>query len=139
MAIPRPSDRQGQYERNYDPGNLAPKLVDRSANSTALNKGTGKTNSDKRWSPERESLERRENLRTSSTFNIGSKPGMTPQGKTPVNAKPTSGIFDRYKEQKKVEEDPDEDHDTKQDMSRTVKVNKYGKTPGGGGGSLGPN
>ena len=64
---------------------------------------------------------------------------MTPQGKTPVSVKPTSGIFDIYKEQKKIEDDLNEDHGTKQDMSRATKVNKYGKTPGGVGGSLAPN
>ena len=62
---------------------------------------------------------------------MGIKVGMTPQGKTSVSVKPTSGIFDRYKEHKEAEDDLNEDQDARQDLSKTMKANKYGKTPGG--------
>ena len=131
MNVPKPSDRQGQYERDYDPGNLAPAVVDRSAHSNAQNKGLSKAPNAKRWEPERESLERRESIRASSAgANANLKAASTPHGKTTANTKPASSIFDRYKEPKKSEFV--EDRDLKKPSLRTKKANKYGRTPGGG-------
>ena len=130
MNIPKPSDRQGQYERDYDPGNLAPVVVDRSSHSNAQNKGLSKAPNTKRWEPERESLERRESIRASSTgANANMKAASTPHGKTSANTKPASSIFDRYKEPKKSEL---EDRDLKEPLLKMTKANKYGRTPGGG-------
>jgi hypothetical protein len=130
MYIPKPSDRQGQYERDYDPGNLAPVVVDRSSHSNTQ-KGLSKAPNIKRWEPERESLERRESIRASSTgANANMKAASTPHGKTSANTKPASSIFDRYKEPKKSEFV--EDRDPKEPMLKMTKANKYGRTPGGG-------
>jgi hypothetical protein len=125
MSIPRPSHRQGQYEKNYDPGNLVPRSVDR-GNQSGPQKVVNKPSGSMRWEPVRESMERRENLRMSSSGSeLGPRAGPTPQGKAPsTNPKPTPSIFDRYKEHKEREAE-DEGRDLKEPLTKTTMVNKY--------------
>jgi hypothetical protein len=71
---------------------------------------------------------------SSSGSDIGSRAGPTPQGKaSTTNFKPTSSIFDRYKEHKEMEAG-EEGRDPKEPLTKTTMVNKYRRTLGGGGG-----
>jgi len=129
MTIPKLFERQGQYERNFDPGNLEPRLIDRSFNSGGHT--NAKTN-DKRWQPREESLERRSSQKNSGPGNnaVG-RAGSSQIGKTHhlmSSSKHTPSLYDRYKGHTRADSGIDLVHEV-ENPQRADKGNKYSGTP----------
>jgi hypothetical protein len=134
MGIPRPTDRQGQYEKDYDPGNMEPRWIERSLHTpSAQGKAANKGTNNQRWTPREDSIERRESLKnqgTASSRAMGSGNSSYGRGTIPMSSsKHIPSLYDRFMGQKREElEGVSVDLKLGEPSEEATQTNRYGGT-----------